>query len=259
MITVIIPTHLRPLLLQRALQSLIAQTNGNFHVIVIDDAAAYIPPFAELAALKGRYTYVIRSGEEGPAHSRNLALDLMRTPYVMFLDDDDSLAPTHLQNMVAHLETGRPPLLFCDFQVQHEDRSRTPLQLLEQESVHIGDITRDSVFVRNRIPNSCLLYRSDVLQNVRFETSLPIYEDWDFLLQCLQAHDLHYVPINSVIIHKSRATAPENMRRGNTRDDLIGATMLTLYKTRPARNATTREARQALMASAGIHVALTDC
>lgn len=259
MFTVIIPTHQRPILLQRALRSLIAQTWRDFQVIVIDDAATYIPPFAELAELKGRYTYIIRSGELGPSTSRNMAMSLVQTPYTLFLDDDDSLDPNHLQGLAVHLSDSRPPLLFCDFQVQREDRSTNPIQTLGREFISISDVTRDSVFVRNRIPNSCLLYRQDIVAHVRYDTSLPIYEDWDFLLQCLCKNDLQHIPVNSVVIHKGPATAPENMRRGNTRDDLIAPVMLTLYKNRPALNPQTRAARQSLLASAGINVTLEDC
>ena len=58
--TIIIPTHSRPILLRRALQSLAAQTYKHFQVIIVDDDAAYVPPFESFRALEGRYTYVIR-------------------------------------------------------------------------------------------------------------------------------------------------------------------------------------------------------
>lgn len=44
-------------------------------------------------------------------------------------------------------------------------------------------------------------------------------------LMWLESLSVH-VPVSSVIIHKSVADAPENMRRGNTRDDLIVEAML---------------------------------
>jgi hypothetical protein len=83
---------------------------------------------------------------------------------------------------------------------------------------------------------------------------MQIYEDWDFLLACLKGRQLKHIPVSSVIIHKSVADAPENMRRGNTRDDLIVEAMLYLYKKYPAPNAATRLERQSLMASAGITI-----
>ena len=259
MFTVIVPTHNRPLLLQRTLRSLIAQTFHDFQVIVVDDAAAYIPPFAELADLKGRYTYIIRSGTPGPAQSRNMALKLAESRYTIFLDDVDTLEPGHLKALADHIGHQNPALMFCDFKVVNEDRTFNPPQFLSTDTIPISDVTQDSVFVRNRIPNSCMVYRQDVISGLRYSTQMEIYEDWDFLLSCLRHHALQHVPINSVVIHKSRATAPENMRRGNTRDDLILQVMLSLYKMHPALNAEIRQARQALMASAGVSLALEDC
>lgn len=259
MFTIIVPTHNRPTLLSRTLKSLIAQTYPHFQVIVVDDSAAYIPPYEDLSALKGRYTYIVRSGVSGPAESRNMAMKLASSRYVMFLDDDDTLAPSHLQSLAQHLDNNSPALLFCDFKVQYEDRTSEPPLHLSSDTVSIADVTRDSVFVRNRIPNSCLLYRGDVLADKRYDTEMEIYEDWDFLLDCLRPHDLAHLPINSVNIHKSQATAPENMRRGNTRDDLIARAMLMLYKRHPALNEETRQARKSLMESAGIAIPLADC
>jgi glycosyltransferase involved in cell wall biosynthesis len=259
MFNIIIPTHERPALLSRTLKSLIAQTFTRFQVIVVDDAATYIPPYEDLAALKGRYTYIIRSGESGPAESRNMALALADSRYVMFLDDDDTIDPSHLQSLADLIKETSPAILFCDFKVQHEDRTKTPPTKLTTDLVSIADVTRESVYVRNRIPNSCLAYRKDVLASIRHDTLMEIYEDWDFLLACMKDHDLMHVPINSVTIHKSQATAPANMRRGNTRDDLIAQVMRMLYQRHPARNGETRHARQELMASAGISVDLGDC
>lgn len=260
MFTVIVPTHNRPALLQRTLQSLIAQTYTDFTVIVVDDSASYVPPYAELAQLRGRYHYLIRSGTPGPATSRNMALSLAQSRYVMFLDDDDTLQPTHLASLAAQLSATQPAMAFCDFTVQHEDRTQQPPAPLEAETISLADVTVDSVFVRNRIPNSCVVYRSDVLRDIRHDASLQLYEDWDFLLQCLHQHTLVHIPVASVVIHKSSADAPENMRRGNhSATDEIVDVMLDLYQRHPAPNAHTRTARHDLLAGAGIVVPMERC
>ena len=252
--TVIVPTHSRPQLLQRTLRSLIAQTFTDFHVIVIDDAASHIPPYEELQALKGRYTFIIRSGEPGPGASRNFALDLIHSGYVIFLDDDDTFEPQHLQDMADAIAASQPAIAFCSLQVQNEDRTTNPPTALDRSVVSIEETTKDAIFVRNGIPNSCLAYRHDVLEDIRFDTQMRIYEDWDFLLHSLHGHNLTYVPVNSVVIHKSIADAPENFRRGNTRNDLIVETMLRLYQSHPALSHNIHQQRQALMASAGVRL-----
>ena len=258
MFSIIVSTHDRPLLLRRTLASLSAQTYTHFTALVVDDSAAYVPPFDELAKLDGRYVYIVRSGERGPAQSRNMALQLVESDYVLFLDDDDTFAPTHLEQLAALLAPTRPAVAFCDFRVQHEDRSTHPPLPLGQDTISLRDVSADSLLVRNRVPNSCVAYRRDVLQGLRFATDLRIYEDWDFLLQVLQRHPLLHLETDGVCIHKSQATAPQNERRGNTRDDLIVPTMLALYRKFPVPEPL-RLIRQALLASAGVAVALEDC
>lgn len=254
MFTIIIPTHDRPLLLKRTLESLIAQTCQDFKVVIVSDTPGYLPPYQELAQLDKRFDYVLRStGVPGPAASRNLGLAIADSEYILFLDDDDTYRPDHIAKLKARLQKDKPELLFCDFQVQNEDRTVYPPTLLPGgQKVSIADVTFDSVYIRNRIPNSCIAYRSDVLRGVRNETDLIIYEDWDFLLSAMQGRSLVHYATDGVVIHKSAATAPENMRRGNSRDDKIVEVMLQLYRKHPAPNLATRQARQALMASAGV-------
>jgi glycosyltransferase involved in cell wall biosynthesis len=259
MFTVIIPTHERPMLLRRTLHSLIGQTYQNFNVVIVDDSPAYIPPYQEFQALAGRYTYIIRSGASGPAESRNMGLLLANSKYIVFLDDDDTFEPGHLQSLADGIGTDSPELVFCDFKVCYEDRTQSPPTQLSVDDVMISDVTKDSVFVRNRIPNSCLVYRKAMLADLQHDINMQIYEDWDFLLSCLHGNPLTYLAINSVVIHKSQPTAPENMRRGNTRHDLTAEVMLELYRKHPAPNTETRLARQALLSSAGVVVSLEVC
>ena len=251
MFTIIGPTHHRPILLRRTLQSLMAQTFRDFQVIVVDDSPQYVPPYEELNALAGHYTYVIRSGRPGPAGSRNLALKLVESEYVIFLDDDDSFDPGHLQALADAIGAKRPPLVFCDFQVQHEDRGTMPPRLMHRDAISIAGATRDSVYVLNRIPNSCLAYRRDVVAGLSFPEDLDLYEDWEFLLQCLEHHDLQYVNVASVVIHKSQPTSEENMRRGNSQDEKLLACTLQLYRKYTAPNASVDKARRDLLTGAG--------
>ena len=260
MFTIVIPTHDRPLLLTRTLESLIAQTCQDFKVVIVSDTPGYLPPYQQLTQLDKRFDYVLRStGVPGPAASRNLGLALADGEYILFLDDDDTYRPDHLARLKARLLRDKPELLFHDFQIQNEDRTVFPPVLLPGgQKVSIADVTFDSVYVRNRIPNSCIAYRRDVLQGVRNETDLIIYEDWDFLLAAMHGRKLVHFDTDGVVIHKSAATAPENMRRGNSRDDKIVEVMLQLYRKHPAPNVETRQARQALMAGAGVVLDLTN-
>lgn len=257
MFTIIITTHDRPLLLRRALQSLIAQTYHDFQVIIVSDSAAYIPPYEEFLALQGRYTFVLRSGINGPAESRNMGLALAKSKYVIFLDDDDAFEPTHLESLAAFIGDASPDILFCSFSICTEDRTKSPPESVLFETYSIADASKESIYVRNTIPNNCLVYRRDAIAGKVNDASLRIYEDWDFLLSCLEQCNLTYVPIYSVIIYKTiSADAEENMRRGNTRNDLVCSATLELYKKHPAPTSDIKLSRQSFFSSAGIDLDL---
>nr|WP_154368922.1 glycosyltransferase [Duganella alba] len=257
--TIIIPTHERPQLLQRTLESLLAQTCQDFKLVIVSDTATYLPPYNHLAQFAGRFDYVLRcSGRPGPAPSRDMGQAIADGEYIIFLDDDDTFDPDHLAKLKARLEIDRPELLFCDLQVQFENRAVSPPELLgPTHKVSIADVTDDSVYVRNRIPNSCIAYRRDVLQGVTNNPDMIIYEDWDFLLNVLNGRTLTHLATDGVVIHKTEPDAPQNMRRGNSNEGLVVQVMLELYQRYPARNMETRLARQALLAGADLHYDLS--
>jgi glycosyltransferase involved in cell wall biosynthesis len=256
--TVIVPTHERPYLLHRALSSLVAQTFTDFQVIIVSDSGMYLPPIHDLAQLKGRVVYIQRDDGRpmGPGDSRNLALDLVRTPYVLFLDDDDSFEPGHLQAVAQALggssAWGQRPLVFTDFKVLEEDRNQTPPTQLKLTAFSLAGTTAEQVFVRNTIPNSCLVYRSDILKNVRFDTTMKLYEDWDFLLQVLALAPLQHAPGNGVVIHKSYVAGEANLRRGNSQDHILIESTAEIFRRHRAPSAAVAQGRTELMATAGV-------
>lgn len=79
-ITVVIPTiPPRKPLLERAVNSIMAQTLPVWDIIVMED-----------------------TGKLGAAATRERGLQRVRTPWVAFLDDDDYLYPEHIEKLTRH-------------------------------------------------------------------------------------------------------------------------------------------------------------
>ena len=98
-ISVIIPTHNRSELLDRALKSVLAQTFTAFEVIVADDASnddTLVKSLA-LAQREDRVVYFRSDKNIGAAAVRNQAFKLAKGEYVCFLDDDDEWEPRKLE------------------------------------------------------------------------------------------------------------------------------------------------------------------
>jgi glycosyltransferase involved in cell wall biosynthesis len=106
-ISVIIPTHDRPRLLPRAVES--ARAAGtNVEIIVVDDAS--IDDTAEVCRGLAEIKYVRAERNQGVAGARNVGIMESTGKYVAFLDDDDLRLPGSLDAqadlMDKHPETG---------------------------------------------------------------------------------------------------------------------------------------------------------
>lgn len=103
--SIVIPTHERPELLGRALESALGQTLPPSEVIVVDDGSE-VP--VRLAPDE-RVRLVRLEENRGNAAARNAGLAAARCRWITFLDDDDVLLPIMAERSLAALQaTGLP-------------------------------------------------------------------------------------------------------------------------------------------------------
>ncbi len=245
--TIAIATHKRPLLLQRALRSLVAQTFQDFFVIIVDDAAEFLPPYPELKQLDGRYAYLIAPTLQGPGESRDMAVKLANSDYVLFLDDDDTYQPEHLHNVAQLIEGKSEKIYFTDFTVIHEERQSNSLpQHISEQRMSVAAADKAHIYVRNRIPNCCLVYPLAGIRDKTHDHTMVVYEDWDYLLQCLAQLELEHISTDTVNIHKCKPTNESNQRRGNQGSHLALQATLRVHERYPAPTPAIAQARIAL-------------
>ncbi len=106
-IDIVVPTHNRAALLRRAVESVRAQTVGDWRMIIVADActddtaqvvAAFDDPRIELIES------AVRHGK--PGGPRQLGYQATTAPYVAYLDDDDQWLPNHLATLLGLLHAG---------------------------------------------------------------------------------------------------------------------------------------------------------
>lgn len=99
--SVVIPTRNRPAQLEKALQSVFAQTMNPKEVIVVDDGSQ--PPVSKHIfnqAPREIGTVLLRNDPPlGAAGARNVAVSVAKSPWIAFLDDDDQFFPEKLQTI----------------------------------------------------------------------------------------------------------------------------------------------------------------
>ncbi len=251
--SVISSTHLRAGLLRRALRSIRAQSFSNLEIIVVADVMDADTGAAVAELLGKNDVFIKQNGGEGPAYSRNAGIQAARGEWVVFLDDDDSFRPHHLQVMHDHAVRTEQHVLYSDYEVVTEDRSLPRAEPVAQGPVSLAAIPAQTVYVKNFIPNNVLAYRRGVLAGAQVDAHLASLEDWDFLLGvCARAMPV-YVPGGGAVVHKDYVNP--GFRRG-TQESSNNATVLAdflhVYRRWPAPTPALKQARQELLQMHGL-------
>ena len=252
--SVITATHLRPALLARCLQSLRDQAFQDVEVIVVADALDGGTAAVCAERLREHDVFIKRCGRHGPAESRNMGMQLARGEWVVFLDDDDTFAPEHLQRAHAHIASHPgAKLLYSDFDVLTEDRSKDPYPVLSRNRVNLAGHAVESLHVKNFIPNNALVFHRLTLEGCSVDPHLDSQEDWDFLLSvCQNATPQHYEG-GGAIVHKDYVNP--GTRRGTStaaNDNTIVVDFLHTYRRWRAPTPELQAQRQQLIQSVGL-------
>ncbi len=106
LVTVIVPGFDVAPWAREAVDSLRAQTLGDWVAVLVDDASTDGTGelFDELAAADGRLRVVHHAERRGLGAARNTGLDLVDTPFTAYLDADDVMAPGALERLVGTLD-----------------------------------------------------------------------------------------------------------------------------------------------------------
>jgi glycosyltransferase involved in cell wall biosynthesis/ADP-heptose:LPS heptosyltransferase/predicted TPR repeat methyltransferase len=200
LVSVIVPTHGRPALLQDALASLVAQDYDNWEAIVVNDGGPSVQAQALAADPAGRVRYLEHRRCFGPAAARNTALRLARGEIVCYLDDDDRLLPNHLSTVTRALSEPGVAFVYTDARVVVERIADGKRVALSQGTPYRrSHYSRDHLLVTNYIPINTWAHRWDCLAQAGFfDETLPSHEDWELLLRLARRFELRYVPQETV-------------------------------------------------------------
>ena len=107
MIDIIITNYNRETLIARAINSVFNQTYQDLHLIIVDDCSTdnsvkVIEDLLEHNTSKVKCTFVKNKENKGAGFSRGLGLKFLEGKYMTFLDSDDYLEPTFIEELVKY-------------------------------------------------------------------------------------------------------------------------------------------------------------
>ncbi len=171
LVSIVIPCFNYGAYLAEAIESAQVQTYPEIEILVADDGST--DDTRAVAARFGPAIVYLHQPNQGPGAARNLGAARARGEWIVFLDADDSLEPTYVEETMA-VALADPSLAFVYTQMRLFGR--------------LDRITRFPGFDARRLTrenfiNVSALLRADLVRTVGFDPAFRYgWEDWDFFL-----------------------------------------------------------------------------
>ncbi|MBI2361062.1 MAG: glycosyltransferase family 2 protein, partial [Deltaproteobacteria bacterium] len=205
-VSVVIPTYNRWPMVREAVESVLAQTYGDFELVVVDDGSA--DDTAERLSAYSPKLRVLRQPRRGVAAARNLGVRNSVGKYVAFLDSDDLWRSGKLETQMTFM-IARPEVRICQTEelwirrgvrVNPRKRHRKPS----------GDIFRPSLELCLVSPSAVVMTRELFEQAGGFDEAFTVCEDYDLWLRIGLTTPVPLIPKSLVI---KRGGHPDQLSR----------------------------------------------
>jgi glycosyltransferase involved in cell wall biosynthesis len=183
LVSVIMPTRNRADLMQRALDSVIAQSMTDWELLVVDDASTdgTRSVLERRASVDPRIRPLPMPEQRGAAVARNRALTIARGELVSFIDDDDEWLASKLELHAAlFAEDAGVGLVHGPFVEVHADG----FERVAGTYTAVGGRALDDLLSGNQLGHSTVTARTAAVKRVGgFDERLPRLQDWDLWIR----------------------------------------------------------------------------
>lgn len=191
LVSCIIPTHNRRVLLERAMESVLSQSYKNLQAIIVDDASsddteALVRRFA---VKDQRVRYIKNPSPLGPGGARNVGIASANGDLIAFLDDDDLWLENKTTRQVEAIKD------FDAVQCGCITRSGKPMRNYVRKLVKLKDLKRGNILGST----SCFMAWTPMMRANPFDDGLACGEDWDLFIRVCRTGRFAYLPESLVI------------------------------------------------------------
>ena len=194
-VSVIVPTYNRPILLRRALESIVKQTFRNFEVIIVNDGGPDVNDV--VLEFKEKFSIYLETQEirQGAGAARNIGLRRSHGKYVAYLDDDDIYYPEHLDVLYQCLERENGVFAYSDaYRVWSRFEGSECIQF-ERDRPYSINFSRFEILRHNITPTLCIMHTRKILDSTGiFDETLKSHEDWDLWIRISRWCELQHIP-----------------------------------------------------------------
>ncbi|MBM7702250.1 glycosyltransferase family 2 protein [Metabacillus iocasae] len=195
-VSIVIPTYNRLFALAELLESLSRQTYQDFEIIIVNDGGESIDILQDVYAFLP-LRIVSLTENVGHVEVRNIGVRHAAGEYIMLMDDDDLLLPTHIERMIVDIQD--VDFVFSDvemFDYRMEGITRIPTA----RTLFAYEYSKEGMRTFSTYVPSGSMYRRLIHEKIgEFDVSVHNYWDWDFFLRVADSFRVKRVPVASVL------------------------------------------------------------
>lgn len=225
-VSIIIPSHNRPDMLLRAIESALVQSSSDLEVIVVDDGSTV--PVAYHGA-DPRVRVQRQEVAQGASAARNTGVSLAEGDYIAFLDDDDLLLPEYVVSMIAFFEDHGDQIDFAWPALRVVDLASAKIEEAQQHSCLVlrdHPASEEDYAATAYTRTTGMMFRSESIRAAGgFDCNLSVSEDRELVFRMLsQGYGCGsvQVPLVDFFIHAGpRLSTSDNLLKQAMCDSLI--------------------------------------
>ena len=197
-VSIIVPVYQVEHYIRRCIDSILAQSFTDFELILVDDGSTdrsgqICDEYARMdARVKVVHTKNVRAAE-----ARNKGINLARGNYLMFIDSDDSIAPTMVESLYQSILEKNADIASCNYLYFWKNDSAKDFPT----NVKLEVLSGTEIFYKRKNERNYgywtvvwnKLYKKEIFENIRFRSG-KYFEDEFF------ANDIYQMDIKIVTI-----------------------------------------------------------
>lgn len=185
-VSVIVPIYQVEAYLPRCMDSILAQTYQDFELILVNDGTKDgCPAIMEAYARRDVRIRQIHKRNGGLSSARNAGLDVARGTYILFVDSDDYIEPTLLEDAVRIMERSGADQTLWNYRFVDDEGVHAAYLSFEDEVIDVDRLGLANYFYRYWMPYKhgqeawSKLYRRDIIERngLRFAPNDEIFAE----------------------------------------------------------------------------------
>jgi glycosyltransferase involved in cell wall biosynthesis len=196
--SIVLPTYNRGYVLWRAIQSVLAQSEFRWELIVVDDGAYSDDTSRLLEEFHDSRIRFIKTTNNGPSGARNIGGQLATAPYLAYLDSDNTWHPEFLATMLHSIQSNPTGVLwYCGQNTSYWRRANNGSWTLEKlEAEPRAQYSLNEALQLKGADTNCIVHAKSLLAEIGgWDEQCRWLEDWDFLARAMLRYPtrLHWV------------------------------------------------------------------